>query len=118
MRAFSACAIEPPFSLRREDAEGAAVIVVEGDVDIVTAPELRAELDSLEPGGDVVVDLCEVPFMDSTGLHVLLTADSALTGALHIACVPGGPVRRLFDVAGAGDTLKLYESRSAALAAL
>ena len=118
MKAFSACAIEPPFSLRREDAEGAAVIVVEGDIDIVTAPELRAELDSLVPGGDVVVDLCETPFMDSTGLHVLLKANSDLPGALHIACVPGGPVQRLFDVARAGDALKLYESRSDALAAL
>jgi anti-sigma B factor antagonist len=118
MKAFRACAIEPPFSLRREDAEGAAVIVVEGEVDIVTAPELRAELDSLVPDGDVVVDLCETPFMDSTGLHVLLAANSAMAGALHIACVPGGPVRRLFDVAHAGDTLKLYASRSDALAAL
>ena len=44
------------------------IVHVEGEVDIVTAPELRAGLAPLE--GDVVVDLTGVEFLDSTGISV------------------------------------------------
>src|SRR5215210_6504537 len=112
-------AIEPPFRVRREDTGVVAVLVVEGEVDLVTAPALQLELESIAPGCDVVVDLCETPFLDSNGLSVLLAATRARDGRVHIACVPGGPVRRLLEVAqGASEILKPYESRRDALAAL
>lgn len=111
-------AITPPFSVRREDAEDVAVVVVEGEVDIVTAPAIQKELDSVGPGTSVVVDLCDTPFMDSTGLQVLLDARRALDGRVHIACVPGGSIARLFEVAqGPSQLLKVFATRGEALAA-
>jgi anti-anti-sigma factor len=111
-------AIEPPFILRREDEGDVAVLVVEGEVDLVTAPALQKEFDSIAPGTSVVIDLCETPFMDSSGLCVLLAATRALDERVHIACVPGGPVRRLFEVAlGKPGALKLFATRREALAA-
>ena len=111
-------AIEPPFGLRREDEGDVVVVVVEGEVDLVTAPALQKELDSIAPGTSVVIDLCETPFMDSSGLRVLLAARQALDERVHIACVPGGPVQRLFEVAlGTAGALKLFATRSGALAA-
>jgi anti-anti-sigma factor len=111
-------AITPPFSVRREDAEDVAVVVVEGEVDIVTAPAIQRELESVGPGTSVVVDLCDTPFMDSTGLRVLLAARRALDGGVHLACVPNGPVARLFEIAqGASQLLNVFATRGEALAA-
>jgi anti-anti-sigma regulatory factor len=66
----------------------------------------------------VVIDLCETSLMDSSGLCVLLAASRALDERVRIACVPDGPVRRLFEVAlGTPGVLKLFATRKEALAA-
>lgn len=118
MNACHESAIDPPFSLRREDVGDVAVVVVEGEVDMVTAPAVRAELQSIPLGTSVVIDLCDTRFMDSTGLRVLFAARRDLDGRVHIACLPRGPVARLFEVVqGASDVLKLFATRGEALAA-
>jgi anti-sigma B factor antagonist len=109
--------IESPFGLRREDEGDVAVIVVAGDVDVATAPELRAALRSLPPGSQVVVDLCETRFMDSSGLAVLLAEHVDSDRDLRVACEPSGPIRRLFDLSMTGDRLPVHASRAEALAA-
>lgn len=111
-------AIDPPFNLRREDVGDVAVVVVEGEVDMVTAPALREELESIAPGTSVVIDLCDTPFMDSTGLRVLFAAGQAPDGRVHIACGPSGPVARLFEVVqGTRSLPKVFATRGEALAA-
>lgn len=52
------------------------VVHVTGEIDVYTAPVLREELAKLVDGGhtNLVVDLTGVPFMDSTGLGVLVGA--------------------------------------------
>lgn len=93
------------------------MIAVEGDVDLVTAPQLREALASVPADTKVVVDLCETRFMDSTGLRVLLTANSSAERGIRIACKPAGAIRRLFDFALAGHgCLQIHESREDALA--
>jgi anti-anti-sigma factor len=104
------------FGLHREDEGDVPVLVVQGEVDVATAAELRKALKSLDGTG--VIDLCETAFMDSTGLQVLLTTSREFDGSLHIACLPDRPVQRLFEVTAANDLLKVYESRTAALAAI
>jgi anti-sigma B factor antagonist len=51
------------------------VVAVSGELDVHTAPALQAELDLLSrrSGAAVVVDLTGVPFIDSTGLGVLVS---------------------------------------------
>lgn len=111
-------AIDPPFNLRREDVGDVAVVVVEGEVDMVTAPALQEELESIAPGTSVVIDLCDTPFMDSTGLRVLFAAGQAPDGRVHIACGPSGPVARLFEVVQGTHTLpEVFATRGEALAA-
>jgi anti-sigma B factor antagonist len=110
--------IEPLFRVRREDEADAVVLVVEGDVDLATAPELKQELESIWAESNVVVDLCETRFMDSTGLRVLLATHSALSRGIRVACKPAGPISRLFDVSFAGQHLRIYKSRADALANL
>ena len=91
------------------------VLVVDGEVDFGTSPELRFAFEPLE--GEVVVDLSETTFMDSSGLQVLLTATGDQKRRLHVACPPIGPVADLLRVAGVGDWFKLYERRDGAIAA-
>ncbi|MGN9807040.1 STAS domain-containing protein [Micromonospora sp. L32] len=52
-------------------------VSVAGEVDFATSGELRAALDAVLAdltGTPVEVDLAEVPFLDSSGVHVLLDA--------------------------------------------
>ena len=101
------------------DAPG---LTVRGEIDIATSPELKLALDTAirESVGAFVLDLCDVAFLDSSGLNLILRARAALARGdreLAIVCPPG-PVRRLFEVAGIADLLFLYASRDEAAAAL
>lgn len=55
--------------------EGRSVVAVSGELDAHVAPDLQATLDPLlavsQPA--IIVDLSGVPFIDSTGLGVLVT---------------------------------------------
>ena len=68
------------------------VVHVTGEIDVYTAPTLREELASLTEEGttNIVVDLTGVPFMDSTGLGVLV-------GALKRVRTAGGRLRLVID---------------------
>ena len=50
--------------------DGTAVVLVVGEVDLATSPQLRACLVALD--GAVVVDLSGVGFLDSSGLNALI----------------------------------------------
>jgi len=101
------------------DAPGVAV---RGEVDISTADALEATLDAAirESAGAFVVDLSDLEFIETSGLHVLMRARSLLgreDRALAIVC-PHGPVRRVFELSGSSELFALYASREEAAAAL
>ena len=61
-------------------APGNPVIALSGEIDMATAEGITSMLEPLvEAGGPVVIDLSNVTFMDSTGLHALLEAAKALS---------------------------------------
>ncbi len=96
------------------------VLTVRGEIDISTAPLLR---DVLRPvlehrTGPVVVDLSDVPFMDSTGLHILVETHRQLVPherPLAIACRENGQVHRLLALVGVLDALTVHRSRESAV---
>jgi len=60
------------FGVRVVQGDGTTVVEVGGEVDIDTAPRMRAALeDAITTGMPIVVDLAEVTFMDSAGFGVL-----------------------------------------------
>jgi anti-sigma B factor antagonist len=115
--------VRPPrFVVKWAPLLGAPGVRVRGEVDIDTAPRLTEALDAAIWGtrGAFVVDLCEVDFLDSSGVSVLVRARAVLgreDRELVVICPPG-PARRIFEVAGIADLLALFESRQRAAAAL
>ena len=73
---------------------------VSGEVDIASAPLLAQALQS-QPGSVVCIDMQDVPFIDSSGAHVLIRAAQTLkgTGCL-ILHGPQPPVARVFEMLG------------------
>jgi anti-anti-sigma factor len=94
------------------DRDRVRVIAV-GELDLSTAALLDDEIDELFSVGwpEVTVDLRELDFMDSSGLHVLLRARHRADGEpgrLHVVVDPG-PVQRLLRLAGADVPLGLAD---------
>jgi anti-anti-sigma factor len=114
----------PPaaFGVEKAELHGAPGVAVHGEVDVSAVPSLVEALDAAirDSAGAFVIDLCDVEFLESSGLSALMRA-RALLGrddrALAIVC-PTGPVRRLFELAGVSDLFFLYGSREEAAAAL
>lgn len=74
-----------------------------GDLDLATAPALRAELVDASRSGSslVVLDLTNVPFLDSVGMSVIIGGHKRLRhtgGGLHLAA-PTSVVRRTLGLA-------------------
>jgi anti-sigma B factor antagonist len=88
----------------RRLTNGTWVVAASGEVDLYTAPELERALTAPLTAGatQLVVDLTEATFVDSTALHVLLRAARHLDGAGGelIAVVPDPNVRRVFEITG------------------
>jgi anti-sigma B factor antagonist len=115
-------AVHHVFKIRVDAIGETHVVAVAGDVDLDSAQRFSEGLRSASSAGSgsVVVDLCEVPFMDSTGLHLLLNLLRRLTRQgrrMAIACSPSG-VQRLFELTRLDGTFDMYDSREEALAAL
>ncbi|MFC8936836.1 STAS domain-containing protein [Streptomyces griseoincarnatus] len=99
-----------------------AVIVVTGDVDLHTAPVLRAEaLTAVTRGArHLVLDMAEVDFVDSTGLTtliVLLHATEKAGGSVRVARVPER-LERMVTMTGIAELLPMHDTVADALAAL
>jgi anti-sigma B factor antagonist len=94
-----------------KDRSGRTVVAVRGEVDALTTPQFGTEVGEVVRGAttDVVVDLSDSTFIDSTGLHVLLNAQRRLTRKgcrLSVVCGTS-PVRRAFELARLTETLGL-----------
>jgi anti-sigma B factor antagonist len=95
------------------------ILTVGGEVDVATAPQLRAKLvDLVQNGtGTVVVDLTPVAFMDSTGLGVLLAGHQRARARGHtirVVC-PEGLTLRALRLTGMATVFPVYGSLVEAL---
>jgi anti-sigma B factor antagonist len=63
------------FAVERTDGEDRIVVSVRGDVDLGTVDALSQALEqATRGGGQVVIDMTDVTFLDSTGVRVLVEA--------------------------------------------
>jgi len=113
-----------PSAFEIVDYDGGDVpgVTVRGELDLASGPQLERALDTAIRAsvGSFALDLCDLEFLDSSGLSVVLRARAMLARderALAIICPPG-PARKLLEVAGVADLLLLYASRAEVNAAL
>lgn len=88
------------------------VVAVDGEVDIATASDLDAAIEQgfQEAEGKLAIDLSKVSFMDSTGLRSMIAALHAAGDETRLVVVlDGGPVRRLFEIAGVEESFDIVE---------
>ena len=94
--------------------KGLATVNVAGDFDASLAGEFRDVVARLDEATDVVVDLVDVPFMDSSGLGALMALLRVLIGreaSVRVVSTPG-PVRRLLHVTGVDRLTVVIEDRA------
>ncbi|NHC46550.1 STAS domain-containing protein [Motilibacter aurantiacus] len=92
---------------------GRTVVAPVGDVDLASAPELRVELLGLIGDGcsDILVDLADVPFVDSTALGVLVAARHRVTesGGRLVLGNANPELVRLFHISGMDRVFELVD---------
>jgi anti-anti-sigma factor len=105
------------YTIRGRD--DAPVLVLEGELDLASAPELRRHLDEFS-GAALVLDFKRTTFIDSAVLKELLRARAELAERgvrLILAAVPA-PVRRLMDLTRTSELFEHADSADAALTRL
>lgn len=88
------------FDLHLEQSPGTTVVVVSGELDLETAPQLTAVAEGTT-GLRLIIDMSGVSFVDSAGLRSLLRLRT-LRELTHRVAIrnPSEPVVRLLKLAG------------------
>lgn len=98
---------------RSNTGAGAAWVQVAGELDLAGAPRLAEVLrDALGEARLVVLDLRELTFLDSTGVHVIVDASIHARGdgrRLHLVHGPHR-VQRVFALTGNADQVEALDS--------
>lgn len=108
-------------NVRREDHGSAVLLVLDGQIDMHTSPELRRHLKRAldQRATPIVTDLTGVSFIDSSGLATLIEAlqgTGRYGGKLTLVGLSPG-VRNLFRLSNLTAIFAICESREEALEA-
>jgi len=109
--------IQTPFDIEQTDENGRYRLAVSGELDLATAPELGAAIETLCKAGAlcIVIDLQAVKFIDSSGLREIMVAkdECASHRAEFLVVPPKHPApRKLFEVAGVADLIPWEQADS------
>jgi anti-sigma B factor antagonist len=102
--------------------EDAYVISLAGEVDLYTAPEFKQQLLEVvgQGGKNVVVDLSNTTFIDSTTLGVLVGGIKRLRpngGRLSLVCDDRN-ITKIFEITGLDKVFPIYATRDEAVETL
>jgi anti-sigma B factor antagonist len=104
-----------PFSASLVHLDGNALIVVVGELDMATAPDLASALEAFVEGGppELVFDLSGLSFMDSSGLAVFTKTQRRLReqGRTLSITAPQPNVLKVFEIAGLMEALNIVVDR-------
>lgn len=100
-------------SLSINTSKDAARVLVEGEVDVSNADELRDAVDCAlaHDAHEVTVDLSQMPYIDSTGIGVLVGAAhrAADAGKKLVVASPQKNVARVLGLLGVADDLNIRQ---------
>jgi anti-sigma B factor antagonist len=97
------------------DSERDRVVVrLSGELDLASAPQLERELEgaAIDDASQILFDLDDLEFLDSTGLQVLLSTHRRATErGQQFAITRGSPqVQRLLDITRVAERLTIVEA--------
>jgi anti-sigma B factor antagonist len=102
-----------PFSCEVQAQGALARVMPAGELDLLTTPELQRRLAEVLGTGhkEIVLDLQEVSFLDSTALHLFVRwADASRNDGFNFAIAPGSTQHaRLFELTGISGRLRVEE---------
>ncbi len=106
-------------TLQTREESGRTVVAVGGEIDVYTAPKLRDKISEVVAAGrhELVVDLEQVEFLDSTGLGVLvggLKKVRAEDGSLSLVCSQER-LLKIFRITGLAKVFTIHGSVEDAL---
>lgn len=104
---------------REEEANDVLIVDVTGDLDARSAGDLKLTLNEKIEGGKVwiLVNLSEVPYMDSAGLGVLVSGlknTNRQSGDLRIYGLQPD-VRNIFELTRLNKVFQIFEDEASAL---
>ena len=113
---------ETTLELRVAEHDGWQVLYVRGEVDVSTTPRMRARLVAMLTHGEpqLIVDLEEVRFLDSSGLGAIVAAlklARSRGGEVRLVCEGQRSVRKVLQVTGLDRVLERFDSVDDAVAA-
>jgi len=110
---------ELSIDIRSEHNGDAIVFRLRGSLDLATSPSVRAALVEAadKDRHDIIVDLTQLEFLDSTGLGALIGAHrrAAEHGGRVRLIVQDGPIARLLNITGLMRVFAVYATLDAAL---
>lgn len=115
-----------PFEVDSQLVDGIHVIVVRGELDLSTVPQLAEPLETAlaSDRSGVMIDLSDCEFIDSTGIALIVKTwqrvegeDAGKSRRFALCCV-NDQVRRLLDITGLDSAISTHQSREDALAEL
>jgi anti-sigma B factor antagonist len=112
---------EIDLTVRSSVVDGWTILSIEGEVDLYSAPAVRdAALAAMDSGVDhLVLDLTAVPFMDSSGLGVIVACLKRLRemgGDLAVVSPASSPSTKLLSLTGLDHAIPTHATLDQALA--
>jgi anti-sigma B factor antagonist len=106
------------FEVEENETEGAVVLAVSGEVDMLSAPQLAEAIHTalgLKPAA-LIVDLTKVEFLASAGLSVLVNGQTEAASSTRFTVVADGPATsRPIKLMGIDGVLALHRTLDNAL---
>ncbi|HKX73844.1 MAG TPA: STAS domain-containing protein [Acidimicrobiia bacterium] len=106
------------FTVLVDDYDEATILVLRGELDLSTLPLFRERSIELAQRNRaaVVIDASGLTFIDSTGIHGLIEAESTIhQNGTKLSIVPSSQVERLLDMLGLERHFVTYPTVEAAI---
>jgi anti-anti-sigma factor len=112
----------PMAEVRIEREEKTVVAALTGEVDMSNAATVRLQIaESVTPDDDaLVVDLSDLSFIDSAGLHTLIELGTVLDERRQqlLLCLPqGSTIRRAIEIIGLPRAISIHSDQGEAMEA-
>jgi anti-sigma B factor antagonist len=106
-------AVQEHLRIEQRHDGGLAVLHLDGELDLASAPLFQAELDSAAVGGaaKLLIDLRDLRFIDSTGLRTIFSAQAHASERGQDFAVTHGSeqVQRLLAITRMDDHLRIVD---------